>query len=76
MQMLDLIKPIDDMTDEELKEQLVALRHRRSVVRPAAAKKVKKAADKGKTSRINKLAGLFDNLSDSDKQAMLKALGE
>lgn len=75
MQMNDLVKPIEDMSDAELMKSLRALRHRRTVERPAAAKKVKKAAAKGKTNRINKVADLFDSLSADEKEAMIKSLG-
>lgn len=75
MQMNDLIKPIEDMSDEELMESLRTLRHRRSVERPAAAKKVKKAKEKGKTTRINKTADMFAGLSASEKEEIIKALG-
>jgi acetyl-CoA carboxylase carboxyltransferase component len=76
MQMNDLIKPIEDMSNEELLESLRELRHRRTVIRPAREKKIKKAKEKGKTTRINKVADLFDSLSDADKAELLKALEE
>lgn len=73
--MSDLVKPIESMTDEELMESLRQLRHRRSVERPAAKRRVEKVKAKGKTTRINKMADLFDGLSEADKEAMIKKLG-
>lgn len=73
--MSDLVKPIENMTDEELLESLRQLRHRRSVERPAAKRRVEKVKAKGKTTRINKMADLFDSLSEADKEAMIKKLG-
>lgn len=76
MQLLDLVKPLENMTDEELAERLRDLRHRRSTVRPASKKRVERAAKKGNTTRINKLENLLLNLSDSDRQTLLDQLGD
>lgn len=76
MQLDQLVKPLEDMSDEELRESLRALRQRRTTERPAAKKRVERAAKKGTVGKINKIAGLFDGMSNAEKEALIKALGE
>lgn len=75
MQLDQLVKPLEDMSDDELRERLKELRHRRTVVRPAAKKRVEREANKGTVGKINKIAGLFDGMSDAEKAALIEALG-
>ena len=79
MQLIDLIKPMDQMTDEELIERLKQIRHNRTVERPAAKAREKKSEKKGATGRIQKATDLFDKLSPADKERLkaelLKELG-
>jgi len=58
MQLDQLVKPLDEMTDEELVAYLREVRHRREVTRPAARKIVERAESKtsrGKMSAAEKL---------------------
>lgn len=73
MQLKDLTKPIDQMTDEELMERLRVMRHNRTTVRPAAKAHAKRAAKKGAQTRINKVDKLLEGLS---REQVLALLGE
>lgn len=75
MQLQDLVKPIGEMTDEELGERLRALRHKRDVVRPAAKKHVERAVKKGTQARVTKVADMFSGMSEAEKAELIKALG-
>lgn len=75
MQLLDLVKPIDQMTDDELKESLKALRHRRTVERPALAKHKAKAEKKEAAPKVAKVKNLLAGLSPEDMATLLKQLG-
>ena len=74
MQLTDLVKPLEDMSDEELLEQLRRARHNRSVVRPAAAKRVERAETKTKRAKTTKVGKLTDALSPAEKQALIDQL--
>ena len=74
MQLDDLVKPIDSMSDEELRERLKELRNRRSVERPAAKKHKEKAAKKEAAPKITKVKNLLEGLSPEDMAALLKQL--
>ena len=75
MQIFDLIKPMGDMSDEELMERLRQVRHNRTTERPAAKSRAKKAAKKGATSRINKVDDLFSQLTPEQKAELIAQLG-
>lgn len=79
MQLHDIIKPIEQQTDEELLERLRAIRHTRSVIRPAAAQRTKKAAIKkarGESKKAaTKIDKLLDGLTPEQVQELLKQLG-
>lgn len=75
MQLHDLVKPIEDMSNEELQERLRSIRHTRTVVRPAAQNHVKKAKKKGMQGRIKKADDLLSQLSEADREALIKSLG-
>lgn len=75
MQLQDLVKPIEEMTDEELRARLREIRHNREVVRPAAKKHVERAKKKGSVTRINKAADLFAGMSEEEKAELIKVLG-
>lgn len=73
MQLKDLVKPISDMSDEELMERLRTIRHNRTAARPAAKAHAKRAAKKGAVTRISKVDKLLEGLS---REEILKLLGE
>lgn len=53
-QIIDLIKPIEDMSDDELRQKLIDLRHRRETIRPSAAHHKEKAVKKLKKVKSSK----------------------
>jgi len=74
VQLLDLVKPIEDMSDEELHEHLRQVRQRRTIERPASKTRAKKKAKKGNVTRINKAEDLFSSLSEEEKKVLLAQL--
>lgn len=71
MQLQDLVKPIDQQTDEELMERLRQIRHNRTAVKPAAKDHAKRAAKKGAQTRINKVEDLLKGMSREEILALL-----
>lgn len=74
MQLHDLIKPIEEQSDEELLERLRKIRHTRSVVRPAAVKHKVDAEKKKTRSTTKKVENLLDALSPAEREALIKQL--
>lgn len=78
MQLKDLYKPLSELTEEELKERIQAIRHNRTVERPAAKARTTRAAKvgkKGTTTRMNQLHAMLASMSDEDKKELLASLG-
>lgn len=76
MQLKDLVKPIEESTDEELLERLRTIRHNRNYVKPAAKTHAKKRAKKGLQTKLNGLEAMLAALSDEDRAALLESLGD
>lgn len=74
MKFKDLIKPIDDQTEDELRERLREIRFNRERARPVAKKKAEKAEKKESRQRTNKLDKMIANLSPAQLEEMLKKL--
>ena len=78
MQLFDLVKPITDMTDEELLEHLRKIRHNRTVVRPAARKHAErsetKAVRKATKKRADGLDAVLGKLTEEERNALIKQL--
>lgn len=74
MQLHDLVTPLEDLSDEELLEKLRQARHNRTVVRPAAAKRVERAETKTKRARATKVDKLTGSLSAAEKAALIEQL--
>lgn len=75
MQLKDIVKPIDQMTDEELLEHLRQIRHRRSVERPAARAKVERAEKKESRGKLSKMDKMLAALSPEDRAKLIAELG-
>lgn len=73
MQLKDLVKPISEMSDDELMERLRTIRHNRVTVRPAAKAHAKREASKGAVTRMKKVDKLLEGLS---REEIIKLLGE
>jgi len=75
MQLLDLIKPLESMSEEELREHLRTIRNNRTLLRPAAKAHAKKAAKKGSQGRVTKVEHLVGAMTEAEKAELLKQLG-
>lgn len=76
MQLKDLFKPIEELSDEELKDRLREIRHNRTVERPAAKAHAKRTENKGRVTKVNKAQSLLSGLSAEDiKQLLLEMEG-
>lgn len=76
MKLEDLVKPIDQLTDEELLERLRGIRNNRMVLRPAAKAHSDRAEKKETRKKVDKVTDMFANLSAADKEALIKQLSE
>ena len=74
MQLNDLIKPIDQCTDEELLERLRMIRNNRNTIRPAGQARVKRAAKKGSQGRVSKVESMIDGMTEEQKQQLILQL--
>lgn len=75
MQLSDLVKPIDEMTDEELRDRLAEVRRRQSVERPSSTNRKKKAATKEVKKKLTPLEKMLDQLSPEELEQLLKEHG-
>lgn len=75
MQLGNLFKPIEEMSDEELRTRIQEIRHNRTVERPAGAARVKRAESKGRAAKINKAQSLLSGLSPEQLKQLLLDLG-
>lgn len=74
MQLKDLVKPLDQLSDDELMERLRATRHNREVARPVARRKATTAAKKESRAKLGKMEKMLAGLSDAEIQTLLKQL--
>lgn len=74
MQLKDLVKPLDQQTDEELLERLRTVRHNREVARPVARRKAAKAEKKASTTRLSSAEKMLAGLSMEEQAELLKQL--
>jgi hypothetical protein len=74
MQLGDLVKPISQMTDEELLEHLRQVKQRRSVERPAHRAHVERAEKKETRAKTKKITNVFEGLTDEDRQKLIEQL--
>lgn len=75
-QLLDLVKPLDQCTDEELQERLRTIRHSRTVIRPAAQKHKEKPAKQAAKKQVSKVDALLKKMSPEQLQQLLLNLGD
>lgn len=75
MQLEHLVKPLDQMSDDELMELLRQKRHNRTVARPAGKARAKRAERKGQQGRVSKVENLLAGLSEEQKRQLLLELG-
>ena len=76
MQMHNLVKTIDNMTDEELLERVREMRHRRETLRPARADRIARVEKKTSRTRVKKTTDLLDGLTDDERQKLIELLSQ
>ena len=74
MQLKDLVKPITQMTDEELLEHLRQVKQRRTVERPAHRAHVERAEKKETRAKTKKITNVFEGLSEADRIRLIEQL--
>ena len=74
MQLKDLVKPLSQMTDEELIEHLRQVRTRRTITRPAHQAHIDRAEKKVTRGKVKKITNAFENLSEEDRLALIQQL--
>lgn len=74
MQIHDLVKPIELMSDEELLSHVRGIRHRREVIRPARVARVERAEKKVTRAKTKKLDTLVDAMPDEDRLKLIALL--
>jgi len=74
MRLNDLIKPIDECTEEELMERLRRVRHNREVARPVAVAKATKEVKKSSVKKMSALEKLVEGMSEADREKLIESL--
>lgn len=74
MRLHDLVKPITEMSDEELHAYLLEIRRRKSVERPATIKREKKAERKSAKAKVSSMDKILSQLSPEERETLLKEL--
>lgn len=76
MQLKDLVKPLDQMTEEELMTHLRSVRHRRTIERPATKARADRAEKKVSRGAASSLDKMLNALSPADRAKLLSQLEE
>lgn len=76
MQLHDLHKPLDELSDEELMEKLRASRHNRRTAKPAAKAHAKRAESKESNAKVAKTEDLLKNSGLTREQLIALLSGE
>lgn len=74
MHLSDLVKPLEQLSDDELLTRLQAVRHNRENVRPVARRKAEKVEAKAARSRVSSITKTLSNLSDEERSALIAQL--
>jgi len=76
VQIHNLVKSLDQLSDDELLARLQQVRHNREVARPVAKRKAASVAKKEGAARTKKISKLLDGLSDDDRAKLIEQLSE
>ena len=78
MQLLNLTKPLEQMTEDELLEHVRKMRHNRTIARPAAKKHAERSQirteRKASKKRTSSMDGLLAKLTEAEREALMKQL--
>lgn len=75
MQIGDVVKTLDQMTNEELLARLRDIRHNRQVVKAAVAKRTERVKKKESRAASGKIEDLVEKMSPEDIAKLIKQLG-
>lgn len=75
MQIKDLVKPIEDMSDDELLLQLRKTRANRMTIRPAAKAREKREVKKGAVGRISAAEKILAGMTPAQRKQLMLSLG-
>ena len=76
MQTKNIVKRLDEMTDDELLDKLRTVRSNREVVRAASKKRIERADTKEARKVSKKMSTLFGSLSDEERQKLIEQLSK
>ena len=74
MQLKDITKTVDQMTQEELLERLREIRHNQTVARPAAKRRVANTEKKASRKKTAKVEDLLSGLTPEELATLLTQL--
>ena len=74
MQLKDLVRPLDSLSDEELLTRLREVRHRRETIRPAAKKHVERVEAKAARSRTSAVDKMLESMSEAEREELMNKL--
>lgn len=74
MQLDDLVKPLEDLSVEELEKRLFEIRHRREQSGASRKNKEKKQVRKETTKTVSAVEKLLDGLSPEELAALLATI--
>ena len=76
MQLKDLVRPLDSLSDDELMARLREVRHRRETIRPAAKKYVERAEVKAVRARTSSVDKLLENMTEAEREELIAKLSK
>ena len=76
MQLHNLVQPIENMSDDELRARLIDLRRRREVEKPKAVKKAVKAEKQEGKKKVSAAEKLLAELTPEQLEILMAQLGE
>jgi len=74
MRLNNLVKPIEEMSDEELHNLLIDIRRRKTVERPATKKREQKTEKRQTRAKVSSLEKMLEKLSPDERAELLKQL--
>ena len=74
MRLNDLVKPIEEMSEDELHALLMDIRRRKTIERPATKARVQKAEKKEGRVKVSSVEKMLAKLSPQEREELLKQL--
>ena len=76
MQLHNLVQPIENMSDDELRARLIDLRRRRETEKPKAARAIKKSEKQDGRKKVSAAEKLLADLTPEQLEILMAQLGE